>query len=342
MIVKRYLANSMPQAMEQIKRDLGPDAVILSTRTVPGSGWRRFFGQKQLEVTAALEENQIAKSQSSVLRDEIRELGKMVQEIKNRSVETEKNQRPLRGWQMLLEQLGINEELGEKLLDGVGEPGGGKEREVLAKRIVDFLQGYTQQKEGRIHCFVGPTGVGKTTTLAKLATHAAIFQERDTVMITADTYRIGAVEQLRTYAEILNTDLEVVLTEEELLEALERHQDKEAIFIDTAGRPSYNKEQLMELERLLAAIPEKTVSLVLSCATKNEDLFRIADDFSITNYDQLIFTKTDETGSLGSILNILHKTGCPVAYLTTGQNVPEDILLAGPEKMANLILGAKV
>lgn len=341
MIVKRYLANSMPQAMEQIKRDLGPEAVILSTRTVPSSGWRRFLGQKQLEVTAALEQLQQAKDQNIVLREEIQELGKMVRELKNSSLEAGANLKPSRGWQGLFDQIGINNELSENLLNGLGEPGGGGEKEALTNQIIKFLRGRTRQVDSRIHCFVGPTGVGKTTTLAKLATKAAIFQERKTVMITADTYRIGAIEQLRIYAEILNIDLEVILTPEELAEVLARHRDKEAVFIDTAGRPSYNREQLWELKQLLEIIPEKTVSLVLSCTTKNEDLLKVVDDFKITNYDQLIFTKTDETNSLGSILNLLNITECPVAYITTGQNVPEDILEAKPEKVANLVLGAK-
>ncbi|MFA5536023.1 MAG: flagellar biosynthesis protein FlhF [Bacillota bacterium] len=341
MIVKRYLASSMPQAMEQIRKDLGSEAVILSTRMVPDSSWRRFFGLKQLEVTAALEEIHSTKNQSSELGKEIKELGKMVQEFKNSSHKPVAGQVPSKGWLMLMQQLGITPVLAEKLIEGLGEPGGGRERELLIAQIKSFLEGRTGRKENRIHCFVGPTGVGKTTTLAKLATQAAIFREKDVLMITTDTYRIGAVEQLKTYAEILNTDLEVVLTPEELIEVLEKYQDKEAIFVDTTGRPSYNREQLVELKYLLGMIPYKTVSLVLSCSTKDEDLVQIAEDFSLIGYDQIIFTKTDETTTLGSILNLLYKTGRPVAYLTTGQNVPDDILVADSEKVAKLVLGAK-
>ena len=341
MIVKRYLASSMPQAMEQIRRDLGSEAVILSTRMVPDNSWRRFFGLKQLEVTAALEEMNSTKNQSSELKKEIKELGKMVEAFKNDSHKSTAIQTPSKGWQMLMQQLGIAPVLAEKLIEGLGEPGGGKERERLTFQIKNFMEGRTERKENRIHCFVGPTGVGKTTTLAKLATYAAIFQEKDVLMITTDTYRIGAVEQLKTYAEILNTDLEVVLTPEELVEILGKHQAKEAIFIDTTGRPSYNREQLVELKHLLSVIPHKTVSLVLSCTTKEQDLEQIAEDFCIIGYDQIIFTKTDETSTLGSILNLLYKTGRPVAYLTTGQNVPDDILIADSEKVAKLVLGAK-
>lgn len=336
MIVKRYVAASMPEAMEKIKRDLGPEAVILSTRQVPAGGWRRFFGLRKLEVTAALEEVAVAREAEMDLRREVQELRQLVVELKNEG----SFQSFSSPWRELLAKMEIHGELSDQLAAELGQPGGGGEKEVLIRQLSNRLADYTGLAESRIYCFVGPTGVGKTTTLAKLAAHAALYHNKKTAVITADTYRIGAVDQLRTYADILNVPLEVVMTPGEMEEALRRHQDKDNIFVDTAGRPSSNREQLAELRQMLAVIPEKTTFLVLSCTTKSSDLLKIANDFRIADYDQLIFTKADETGSLGIILNLASQTGCSIAYVTVGQNVPDDILAAEPEKLATLMVEA--
>lgn len=191
--------------------------------------------------------------------------------------------------------------------------------------------------------FIGPTGVGKTTTIAKIASSFMLERKAKVALITSDTYRIAAVEQLRTYANILGIPLKVVYSEEEIREAREIFADYDLVLVDTAGRSHKNREQRDDIELLLSAIEEeeKEVYLVLSATTKYNDLIRIAETYQeITNY-RLIFTKIDETNCVGNILNIRMLTNAPLSYATWGQNVPDDIGLINPQKIAKKLLGGK-
>ncbi len=189
--------------------------------------------------------------------------------------------------------------------------------------------------------FIGPTGVGKTTTIAKIASMLKMDQKRKIALMTADTYRIAAVEQLTTYANILDIPLHVVYSPEEVKEARERLKDYDIVLVDTAGRSYKNREQRDDLERLLNSVPpkEREVFLVLSATTKYYDLLRITENYlQITDY-ALIFTKLDETSSIGNLLNIHMKTGAPLSYATFGQNVPDDIDVIDPQNIAKQLLG---
>ncbi|NLK97237.1 flagellar biosynthesis protein FlhF [Defluviitalea saccharophila] len=192
----------------------------------------------------------------------------------------------------------------------------------------------------KIVFFIGPTGVGKTTTIAKITAHFALNLQKKVGLITADTYRIAAVEQLKTYAEILNVPVEVIYAPEELTETLEKMKSRDIIFIDTAGRSHKNLQQFQELNHLISTIEEKEVFLVLSATTKYKDMVHIINKYSpISNY-RIIFTKIDETTALGTILNIRYLTQKPLSYITFGQNVPDDIELMSPEKMTKALLGS--
>jgi flagellar biosynthesis protein FlhF len=346
--IKRYLAKDMPEAVEMIRRDLGPDAVIVSSRKVRTGGWRGLFQPKKLEVTAAVEYPSAGTQQLAVdLRQEVGELKRLIKGLQVRPGQGEEQANLLESlnrWQELLLKLDINHGLVGKLLENMEELSPDHNdpsiKEILGQRIASLFKEPELDPDVKVYCFVGPTGVGKTTTLAKLAAEAALFQHKNIAIITTDTYRIGAIDQLRIYAEILNVPLEVVMTPEELAEVLPRHQDKDAIFVDTAGRPWSNTKQLGELQEFLRVIPRRLTFLVLSCSTKSSDLLQAVRDFQVTEYNQLIFTKADETRSLGTILNVVEETGRAVAYLTTGQNVPEDIMAANPQKLAKMILGA--
>ena len=194
----------------------------------------------------------------------------------------------------------------------------------------------------RIITFIGPTGVGKTTAIAKIASRYVVDQKKQVALLTLDTYRIAAAEQLRTYANILMVPFRVVYTEEELTTAIRDFQDYEYILVDTPGHSPQNKEQLGNLKRMLAQIKraaECRFYLVLSATTKYRDLIKIADSYKqIADY-QLIFTKLDETEALGNLLNMRLYTDTTIAYVTHGQNVPDDIEPFNPQKTVKKLLG---
>ena len=192
-------------------------------------------------------------------------------------------------------------------------------------------------RKRKIAALLGPTGVGKTTTLAKIAAQCVLEKGVSTAFITADTYRISAVEQLKTYADILGLPIAIVYTPDELKEAIQKFRQKQLILIDTAGRSQHNRRQMAELKDFLAVNQNIEKYLVLSATTKNEDAKDIVDKF-VCKPDKVIFTKTDETKSLGIILNILRKKAMRLSYLTNGQSVPDDIVPAQAEKLAELFL----
>ena len=189
--------------------------------------------------------------------------------------------------------------------------------------------------------FLGSTGVGKTTTIAKIASKLKLEDNANIALVTADTYRIAAVEQLKTYANILSVPLRIVYSPEELKGSLEELSQYDICLVDTAGRSHKNKEQIREIRELIEQIPiaDRQVYLVLSTGAKYNDLQEIAKVYSSLTDFSIIFTKLDETSSAGEILNIHCKTKCPVSYVTWGQNVPEDIGEFNPQDVAKKLLG---
>lgn len=192
--------------------------------------------------------------------------------------------------------------------------------------------------ERKIVSLVGPTGVGKTTTIAKLAANFALARQADMALLTIDTYRVAAIEQLKTYGDIIGLPVDVVLTPQSLKEALKQHQDKGLILIDTAGRSPYNRLHINELRSFLDVEPQVEAHLVLSATTRLADLKQIVKHFASTGVDRLIFSKTDETDIIGGAISIAHETGLPVSYITTGQSVPDDISVAEGETLARMLV----
>ena len=218
---------------------------------------------------------------------------------------------------------------------------------VYQKMILKFgkADGITPAENGpKTLIFMGPTGVGKTTTIAKIASHFAVEEKKKIAMLTADTFRIAAAEQLRTYANILEVPFRVIYTEEELKAAISDFRDYDYIFVDTTGHSHQNEELLEKMKKLLATAAEAGESqafLVLSTTTKYRDLQRISSSYKeIADY-QLILTKLDETSTLGSLLNLKLFTDADIAYVTCGQNVPDDIEQFNPQKAVKQLLSTK-
>jgi len=205
--------------------------------------------------------------------------------------------------------------------------------------------GIQPAKQGpRVVLFFGPTGVGKTTTIAKLASQFSIDMKKKVALLTTDTYRIAAAEQLRTYANILQVPFRVIYTEEELVAGIKDFYDYDYVFVDTTGHSHQNEEQnknICKLADTVKGLAEVQNYLVLSVTTKYKDLLRITDSYSVISDYELIFTKLDETYTLGNVLNLRLYTDKPIAYVTCGQNVPEDIEQFNPQTTVKRLLGGK-
>lgn len=197
------------------------------------------------------------------------------------------------------------------------------------------------ENKPKIVFFVGNTGVGKTTTMAKLASKFKLEQKLEIAMFSLDTYRIAAIEQIKTYANILNTPMEVVYTPEEMRKLVEKYKDCDLIFVDTAGRSHKNSEQKNDLDSIIGSVKEYDceILLVVSATTKYSDLKNIADVYGDLFDYRLVFTKLDETRGLGNILNLKLDTNKSLSYVTWGQNVPEDIGALNPQVIAKKLLG---
>ena len=197
-----------------------------------------------------------------------------------------------------------------------------------------------EDKKPTVVLFVGPTGVGKTTTLAKIAANYSLNHKKVVGLITADTYRIAAVDQLKTYADILGLPVSVVYSSLEIKAAIEKYKDKDIVLIDTAGRVPKEKEQFDELKNLVIAAEADEVYLVLSSTPSMPICNQIIDSYDFLENYKLIFTKLDETPVIGVLLNARHYTNKSLSYITTGQSVPDDIEVVDTGKLTKNLLGS--
>ena len=202
----------------------------------------------------------------------------------------------------------------------------------------------TEGKKPKIIFFIGPTGVGKTTTIAKIASKYKVEQDRKVAFLTADTYRIAATEQLHIYANILDAPMSIVYSAQELNQAIAKVSDNDLIFVDTAGFSHRNETQRMDTKNLIDGLDEqyeREIFLVLSATTKYKDLLEIVDSYREIAEYKLIFTKLDETSSYGNLLNIRLYSGADLSYMANGQNVPDDIEEFNAQMLVKQLLGGK-
>jgi flagellar biosynthesis protein FlhF len=291
---------------------------------------------------------------SSSLHMEIREIkGKMEDLLKTIKGKGELGaQYPGRTGELYIKliQSEVSQELAEELIEKLATslpPSSLENRELLIERLESFIvemvkvDGSLNLNKGpfpKAVAFVGPTGVGKTTTLAKLAANISLNEGKKVGLITIDTYRIAAVEQLRTYAEIINLPLKVVFTPEEFKEALRGYHNMDLVLIDTAGRSPRNYTQMDELKNFIDVAYRLETYLLMNATRKYRDLLDVVENFRRVSFDRVIFTKLDETVTFGPILDIMNKISQPLSYITNGQNVPEDIELCDPHKLARRII----
>ena len=244
----------------------------------------------------------------------------------------------------------LNEELASQFIEQLGHdatPMDLRDPQLLRTRLAQLMEQEIQVAspitvtpgERRLVALVGPTGVGKTTTIAKLAANFHLRDQRQVGLITVDTYRIAAVDQLRTYADIIDLPMEVVSTPKEMRAAIDRLSDLDLILMDTAGRSPRDDVRIQELRAILAEANADEIQLVLSCVASTSSLTKSAQQFAKVGTTSLLLTKLDEATGLGNLVPLFRNCELPISYLTNGQNVPHDIEPASAAKLARLILG---
>ncbi|GAA0085585.1 flagellar biosynthesis protein FlhF [Clostridium sp. CTA-7] len=298
---------------------------------------KKIIGEKDKKINKEeaiiVDKNNYLNNNDKNMQNEVKEIKELLNKvIKNTNKEEEENE---------IEEYLKNIDIDDDLI-----------KELLSKdynNIEEFKKYFTMLLDKEINIchenlngkvvLVGPTGVGKTTTIAKLAGRLALIEKKKVGLITIDTYRIGAVEQLKTYAEIMNIPFKVVITLKEMENAVKELEDCDVVLIDTTGRSSKNTMQISELRAFTQKVNADHIMLVISGTTKNRDIITILNGYSELCYEKLVITKLDETSSYGGIYNIVKRSRKPIAYITTGQNVPDDIKIPSNDEIQKLILG---
>jgi flagellar biosynthesis protein FlhF len=404
MNLQTFKAPTMAEALTQVKRTMGPDAVILHTRTYSQRYWLGLRRHEIVEITAGRglqmpdrrrgpiaqaaptrqptrklpspfvpnPDNYVAPKDLGqagrdvlntpagntavmlTLREEMKELkiavGKMVKEV--RQTKTPEVPEELFSHYMQLIGNQVAEELAVEIIKNVQRqirPEHAENAEFVREKIAEQLEKYmpvagpitrTKAHGPHVVALIGPTGVGKTTTIAKLAANLKLREKRKVGLITIDTYRIAAIDQLRKYADIIGSPLKVVGSPDDLREAIiSMSQDCEFILIDTAGRSPNDTLKLNELKTFLAVASPDEVHLVLSTTSSQACVELAIERFSDVRADKIIFTKLDEAAHVGVMLNVVRKVNKSLSYVTTGQDVPDDIEVGKGRRLAQLILG---
>jgi flagellar biosynthesis protein FlhF len=371
MKIKTYVVKTLPEVYPMILQDLGKEAIILKTKSVHAPGFFGMFRKKKLEVVAASdlaegqkrEETPTTKEEVGPVEDvptngfvqeallkELSEVKGLIRSMTNGDQQAFSFPQPLAKWVERLKDQEVDEEVIEFILKQVRlrvEKLEELSAEEIEKTLVSILEqliaeGMAKEADDStpyLTTLVGPTGVGKTTTLAKLAAARVLHGRVRVGLLTADTYRIGAVEQLKTYANILNIPIEVVQTPEDVQPSIDRLKGCQMILMDSAGRNYLEDQYIEDINRYLGFEAPQENYLVLSMTTRWRDMRKITEKMKSVPIDKLILTKWDETTCYGAALNMLYHYPYPLAYLCIGQGVPQDIMTPNPAFMAKKILG---
>jgi len=376
MKIQRFEGDSTREALAKVQQALGEDAVILQTRNIRTPGVLRRPRVEVLAAVDGTQGGGGSAPQSAPLSSEERSSGSAVSALTERTKHFEPpvtaasaphvrpaGQPPLKraalasdttkameGWQEEFSQL--RQELAQLRCQLSRSPlspmpkfdletmGSDDPETFLAELHRELRTSSIQLKKGRptVIGLIGPTGVGKTTTLAKLAAAASRHEHKRIAFITIDTYRIGALEQLEAYARLLEVPLTRVYATEDIKGALERYASYDLIFVDSIGRSAFNTKQISEQIELLETLGADEVHLCLDSGASPATLRRSLEGFSLLRPTHILLTKLDETASLRVTLRIVMESGIPLSYVTTGQRVPEDLALASPDDLAERIL----
>ncbi len=374
MKVKRFYGENVPSTLSKVKAEWGSDAVIIQSRKCRRAGPLSIFKPPVVEIVAAVDNDHQgrfrppmtpdrtvlpdrtmipdrtitqATTPEKTLYDEITELRKIIEDKIAFVPQSKVYPGHFEQFFQILLDNDVDEEIASDIVDRALhqiDQSLWQDMAALKNGLIKIISEYFHidhqdpfAGKNRI-ALIGPTGVGKTTTIAKLAAITSVLKEKKVAMITIDTFRVGAVDQLKTYADIISISLDVAHTPKELRDLLIRHSDKDLVLIDTAGRSPYNKLQIAEIKGFLDACPDVKIYLVLSVATNHKDLNEIISRFGRFDIDKLIFTKLDETKRYGSVINVANSFKKDLAYVTTGQNVPDDIEVPISTDVARLIL----
>jgi len=348
MQVKTYRGQTIKEAIARVRNVLGSEAMIVSTRRLRGDAEGSGF-----EVTAMLPQDNIKDERSNPMgevKSELMSIRDMIYLLNHSCGMTEAlliNPGILNLYATLVRN-GVADHYVRMFLERAGAFKGGATsyldsiREKTVKEIMHVIgvkdPFFVQNGHQIIAAFIGTTGVGKTTTIAKLAAQLMLRGKKRVGLITIDNYRIGAMEHLKTYAAILGIPCLPAFNRKDLLLALRRLKERDVVLIDTAGQSHYDRSRIVELKKMITGDPYISSHLLISVTTTDSEMTKTAINFSPLQFQSYIFTKIDETERCGSILNQILKLHVPISFITNGQNVPEDIEKAKKETILNLLL----
>jgi flagellar biosynthesis protein FlhF len=336
MHLKRYRGNTVSEALAHVRADLGPNALVLSTRMVSERGWRGWIGQRVVEVTAAPDRDM---SESRPKAAKVRQPARppAPQETAAEPVATDSG---LDAIAARLVAAGLDRRLASDVATRIPAD---RRRQVseqqLRRAIADVLEGLAAAGDGlaRAEAFVGPPGAGKTTTIAKIAAQWRVRAGQRVGLVSADDYRVGAVDQLRLYADIIGLPFVATFSTEELEAVLDRIETG-TVLVDTAGRGRRDRE-LRELLTLLGSHPRVRTHLVLSATTSPRDATRWLQVYERASPARIVLTRLDEAESIGPLIGLLRERRLPVSFLGTGQRVPDDLVRANATLLTAHVLG---